>query len=461
MAVPDGIFSRRRAGMLLHPTSLPGPSAAGTLGDEARRFVEFLAGAGFSVWQMLPVGPVNASRSPYQTFSVFAGDPALLPPTAGAGPPWESRRGDFERFRQEQAYWLEDYVLYSALKRRFHGLAWYCWPTELRGREAGALRQAAGELDGELQRQRHLQFEFFDTWQRLKAHANAAGVQLFGDIPMFAAHDSADVWAHPEFFELGADGTMQEVAGVPPDAFAEEGQYWGMPQYCWPRLAADGYRWWIERLRLQSSLYDLLRLDHFRGFEASWSIPGTARSAAAGRWLPGPGGLLLDALAKALGPLPFVAEDLGVITPPVHKLMQDWDLPGMHVLQFAFSGDPHNPHLPHNHRRHGVVYTGTHDNNTTLGWWRTLDDTCSRQVLEYLDFPREEMPWPLVHSALESVCALAVLPLQDCLALGAEARMNTPGREADNWHWRCPAGALDDRLREELAGLVRLYSRDV
>ena len=455
MATPQTVFGRRRAGMLAHITSLPGPGAQGTLGAEAYRFVDFLARASFSVWQTLPVGPVNVSASPYQSSSAFAGNTALLPDDGGLA--YGSR---YTEFREAQGYWLEDYVLYRALQRRHASEPWYRWPVSLRDREPDAIEAARVALDADMEAERRAQYAFFEAWRRLKSHANASGVYLFGDLPMFAAHDSVDVWRHRELFCIDAVGGMTETAGAPPDAYAEQGQDWGCPQYRWDTAAGEGFRWWIERLRMQTSQFDILRLDHFRGFDAGWRIPAGAPSAAAGRWEPVPGEALFDALHEALGPLSLVAEDLGHITPEVQDLRRRLGLPGMHVLQFAFGSDDANPHLPHNHEHQGVVYTGTHDNDTSLGWWRGLDAGTRERVLRYLDYPAEAMPWPFVHSALASVCALAVLPLQDCLALGSEARMNTPGTREGNWRWRCPQDALDDALAEELGELVQLYGRD-
>lgn len=453
MATPEILFGRRRAGVLAHVTSLPGDGPHGRLDTEAYRFVDFLAQCGFGVWQTLPLGPVNASGSPYQSTSAFAGNATLLPPADGGV------QADYGEFREAQAYWLEDYALYSALHAEQDGQPWYLWPAALRDREPQALDAARRRLGAQVESVRRGQHAFFTAWHRLRAYAHAAGIYLFGDLPMFAAHDSADVWSHRGFFCVDEHGRMSEVAGAPPDAYAPQGQDWGCPQYRWEALAQDGFRWWIERLRVQTSLFDILRLDHFRGFDASWHIPAPI-SAAAGRWEAVPGEALFSALREALGPLPLVAEDLGHITPAVHALRRKLGLPGMHVLQFAFEGDGGNPHLPHNHEANGVVYTGTHDNDTTLGWWRALGVGTRARALEYLDFPDEPMPWPLVHAALASVCALAVLPLQDCLGLDGSARMNTPGTVEGNWGWRCPGDALDTALAARLLALLKLYGRD-
>jgi 4-alpha-glucanotransferase len=453
MAAPGQVFGRRRAGVLAHVTSLPGTGEQGTVGSEARRFVDFLAAAGFSVWQTLPLGPVNHSHSPYQSVSAFAGNTEFV-----AAEEQGDDRG-YREFCERHRYWLEDYVLYQALRQRQGQAPWYRWPAELRDREEGALTAARAGLEDSLETERRAQYRFFSAWHELKAYANAAGVFLFGDLPLFAAHDSADVWSHRELFCVDAAGQMTEIAGAPPDAFAADGQDWGCPQYHWQNCAAEGFRWWTERLRVQASLFDLLRLDHFRGFEASWTIPAQAATAREGHWQKVPGEAWFSAVSAALGPYAFVAEDLGYITPEVHALRRKLGLPGMHVLQFAFEGDERSTHLPHNHETTGVVYTGTHDNNTTLGWWQALDETSRQRALHYLDHPGEPMPWPLNRAALASVCELAVLPLQDCLALDATARMNTPGTAMGNWRWRCPAGILDTKLAQKLRGLLELYGR--
>ncbi|HSN18938.1 MAG TPA: 4-alpha-glucanotransferase [Gammaproteobacteria bacterium] len=454
MTAPQGVFGARRAGVLAHVTSLPGSGAQGRIVGEARRFVDFLADAGFSVWQTLPLGPVNESGSPYQSDSAFAGN-TLLAAEDVQGPQ------NYEEFRESNRYWLEDFVLYRALRGRHQGAAWFHWSAELRDRNPAALAAARTALEASMETERRAQYRFFCAWQHLKSYANAKGIHIFGDLPLFAAHDSADVWCHRELFCLDDSGRMTETAGAPPDAFAAEGQDWGCPQYHWQACAADGFRWWIERLRVQTERFDLLRIDHFRGLEASWAIPAGAATAREGHWKAVPGDAWFGAVRAALGPYAFVAEDLGYITPEVHALRRRLGLPGMHVLQFAFEGDPHSTHLPHNHEVHGVVYTGTHDNNTTLGWWQALDEASRNRAMQYLDQPADPMPWPLVHAALASVCELAILPLQDCLGLDARARMNTPGTAEGNWRWRCPAEALDPALAQKLRGLLELYDRIV
>jgi 4-alpha-glucanotransferase len=403
------------------------------------------------VWQTLPLGPVNEASSPYQSDSAFAGNTALV----GEHEPDEQ---GYAEFCETHRYWLEDYVLYRAL-RRHQAQPWYRWPAELRDREPAALAAVRAELQEPLERERRAQHGFFSAWQSLKAHAGAAGIYLFGDLPLFAAHDSADVWCHRQLFCVDEAGRMTETAGAPPDAFAADGQDWGCPQYRWEDCAAEGFRWWTERLRVQAACFDLLRIDHFRGLQASWAIPAGAATAREGHWKAVPGDAWFAAVRAALGRYAFVAEDLGYITPEVHALRRRLGLPGMHVLQFAFEGDPHSTHLPHNHEAAGVVYTGTHDNDTTLGWWQALDRASRERTLGYLDHPGEAMPWPLLRAALGSVCELAVLPLQDCLGLDAAARMNRPGTVQGNWRWRCPGGVLDAGLAGKLRALLDLYGR--
>ncbi|MFP4561039.1 MAG: 4-alpha-glucanotransferase [Thiohalorhabdus sp.] len=491
MASLSGPGARRRSGVLLHPTSLPGGAGNGDLGTEAYRFVDFLAEAGFSLWQTLPLGPTHEDGSPYQCLSAHAGNPLLVAleplrdlgwleevpePPAGADPSayrWEAlqrahagyeegaqaeEREALAAFCREQAHWLEDFALFMAL-RADSARPWWEWPRPLREREEAALVKVRRERAGEIAFHRFVQWRFFEQWRSLKGYANGRGIALFGDLPIFVAHDSAEVWAHREYFDLDAEGRTATVAGVPPDYFSETGQYWGNPHYRWDRLAADGYGWWIERMRTQLELFDWVRVDHFRGFSAFWEIP-EGQAATEGRWVAGPGEALFRALQKALGDLPLVAEDLGVITEEVEALRTDFALPGMKILQFAFGGGADNPYLPHHHRPDFVVYTGTHDNNTTLGWWEEdIPEEVREEVREYLGHPGEPVPWPLTRAALASVARTAVLPMQDLLALDGRHRMNRPATVEGNWQWRfrwdwLPAG-LADRLRD----LNALYDR--
>ena len=483
-------FEQRRAGILLHPTSLPGPLDCGDLGPEAHRFVDFLAEAGMRLWQVLPLGPTHEDRSPYQCTSVHAGDPRLISlerlqawgwlekvPQPGEDPDrarqralrqahegFQARasgedRAAFSGFCQAHAGWLEDFALYQALRGEQGGRSWVDWPVELRRRDPAALAEARERLAAAVDQARFEQYVFFRQWHELRDHANGLGVLLFGDIPIFVAHDSAEVWAHPEYFKLDETGHPRVVAGVPPDYFSETGQRWGNPIYDWDRLAADGFGWWVQRLDTQRELFDLIRIDHFRGFEAYWEIPGEAETAVEGQWVKGPGDAFFERLREAFGDLPLVAEDLGTITPEVEALRLRYRLPGMKILQFAFGGGADNPYLPHNHERLSVVYTGTHDNDTTLGWYHGSTEGVRRHLLDYLAVEEAEVVWAMNRAALASVAVLAVLPLQDVLELGSEHRMNTPGVTGENWRWRFDWRMFPDGLAARLRHLATLYGR--
>ena len=477
------VLDRRRAGVILHPTSLPGPGPRGTLGEEAHRFLEFLAAAGLTVWQVLPLGPTHEDGSPYMGLSVHAGDPRLVDLSALRAAGWlegeppgreaaleaarrgfaaradEAERAAYARFRARHAHWLEDYVLYEALRREKGGASWVDWPVPERDRRPEALAAARRRLAEALETGRFTQFVFYRQWGALREHAGRLGVRLLGDMPIFVAHDSADVWAHREYFKLDAAGRPTVVAGVPPDYFSATGQRWGNPHYRWEAMAADGYRWWVERLGTALELFDLVRVDHFRGFEACWEIPAAAETAVEGRWVKVDGAAVFDALRAAFGRLPLVAEDLGIITPEVEALRDRYGLPGMKVLQFAFDGGAHNPYLPHNYGRNHVVYTGTHDNDTSLGWWRGLSEPQRERVLDYLGRPGEPMPWPLLRCAFASTALLAMAPMQDFLGLGSEHRMNRPGVPAGNWRWRFDWAQVPQDLAARLRHLAALYGR--
>lgn len=489
---PASPFSRRRAGMLLHPTSLPFTAAGGALGPEARHFVDFLADCGLGIWQTLPLGPTHADGSPYACLSVFAGAPDLISLSAMAEAGWldahprepegdpeawrrrwlERGRRHFERhasaehrealkrFSQAQSYWLDDYCLYQALRAAHGGRSWLEWPDALRDRDPQALDRARRELHQEIEQARFEQFVFETQWLALKRYANERDVLLFGDMPIFVAHDSAEVWARRENFTLDEHGRAETVAGVPPDYFSATGQRWGNPLYRWERMRSDGFEWWRRRVGHQLALFDMVRIDHFRGFQAYWEIPASAETAVEGEWVEAPGEELFEALKASFDPLPLVAEDLGLITPEVDALRHRFSLPGMKVLQFAFDAGADNPYLPHNHERDCVVYTGTHDNDTTMGWWRnTLDEARRKRVKEYLGSPEEEMPWPLIRSCFASVARLAVVPMQDVLGLGSEHRMNVPGTSAGNWRWRFEWEMVSESLPERLRRLASLYGR--
>lgn len=489
----QSVLDRRRAGILLHPTSLPGHGLQGALGIEAHRFIEFLEASGVSVWQVLPLNQPHDGGSPYQCMSVHAGHTGLIcldelrhrgwlecetvdqpdpPPNnpfdspvlrqARAG--FEARasseeRAEFSAFKSHHAHWLEDYVLYLGLKAEQGMSPWWDWPVPLRDRHASALEKAGQRLEHGLEQYRFEQFLFYVQLHAVKRHANHRGILLFGDMPIFVASDSADVWTHRQLFDLGPQGMPNSVAGVPPDYFSATGQRWGNPHYHWQNMEADGFRWWIERINAALEMVDLIRIDHFRGFEAYWSIPAHEETAINGHWVPAPGKALFDTLRDRFGTLPLVAEDLGVITPEVEALRDENGLPGMKILQFAFEGGADNPYLPHHHGENSVVYTGTHDNDTTLGWFSSCNEALQSRVLEYLGYPDEPMPWPLVRSALASVSRLAVLPMQDVLELDGRHRMNVPGTQEGNWRWRFTWDQVPDTLVGRLHHMMMLYGR--
>jgi 4-alpha-glucanotransferase len=511
--------SARSAGLLLHPTSLPGRFGIGSLGEEARQFVDFLAEAGLSIWQVLPLGPTGYGDSPYQSFSSFAGNPLLIDPqellrqgylSAGdlqAAPDfapdrvdygaviphkrqllgrafasWQDRppagsREAFEEFCAAAAPWLEEFALFMALKlhqeRQGQAGPWSIWPPPLLRREKTALEQMRRRLAGEISEQKFQQFLFFSQWRELKEHAGQRGVRLIGDVPIFVAYDSADVWANQELFQLDEDGEPLGVAGVPPDYFSATGQLWGNPLYDWPRHRQQGYRWWLERVRAVLGRVDLLRLDHFRGFEAYWRVPAGEATAVKGRWVKGPGAEFLTALRDSLGEpsgpgtaglpspagLPIIAEDLGVITPPVVRLRKRFGLPGMKVLQVAFDEGFDNSYLPHTYEPNCVVYTGTHDNDTTTGWYAAAGEETRDKVRRYLGRDGNDVAWDLVRLAFASVAVMAVVPVQDLLKLGSEARLNYPSRAEGNWQWRLRPGALGSEIAVRLRELATLYDR--
>ncbi|KAA1425873.1 4-alpha-glucanotransferase [Nocardioides antri] len=452
MSEQDRPFDVRRAGVLLHVTSLPG---AGDLGDEAYRFVDFLAAAGCSVWQVLPLVPTHDDDgSPYNAPSAMAGNPDLLS---------KDRRetaddGAVTAWCAQQSAWLEPYVEYTAL-RELHRTPWHTWEPALRDRDPQAVAAALSPLSERVQELKVEQWDFAQQWGRLREYAASKGVLLFGDLPIFVSLDSADVWAHRELFELDEAGRPVTVTGCPPDYFAEDGQRWNNPHYDWAAMAADGFAWWRRRIARQRELFDLVRIDHFRGFEAAWHVPVESPTARDGRWVTAPGEQVLAALVETAGPGTLVAEDLGVITPEVDALRHRFGLPGMKVLQFAFDGKRDNPYLPAHHDELSVVYTGTHDNDTTAGWWASVDERTRAQVKSHLVDPDEPMPGALVRLAMESTARLAVVPAQDLLALGSDSRMNTPGTDEGNWTWQAPVGAFDDELASRLRAVVERAGR--
>ncbi|HTP40000.1 MAG TPA: 4-alpha-glucanotransferase [Steroidobacteraceae bacterium] len=449
------VFDRRRAGVLLHPTSLI--AGHGALGSAGRAFVDWLAAAGFSVWQMLPLGPVGPDGSPYWARSDGAGNPALI--DSGEAPDPNGQRAAFDEFCHGQSHWLEDDALFEVLSTAHGGKPWWEWPAGVRNRKPEALQQARERHAAALHAHRVQQWRFAWQWQALRRYARDRGVRLFGDLPIYVAPDSAVVWAERQQFQLAPGGRSEFVAGVPPDYFSADGQLWGNPLYDWQQAEKDGFRFWRARLAQQLQRFDVVRIDHFRGLEAYWAVPAGASTARGGEWRKAPGVALFTALRRELGDLPIVAEDLGVITPEVEALRKQFAMPGMRVLQFGFDGNPGNTHLPHNFSSDAVAYSGTHDNDTTLGWYRALDPGTAGRVDAYLRAQPQDFPQALVHATLASVAQLAILPLQDLLALGSEARFNIPGTVSGNWRWKLPAGALSPELAGHYAGLNQLLGR--
>jgi 4-alpha-glucanotransferase len=498
--IPD--VPARAAGILLHPTCLPGRFGIGDFGPGADRFVEWAAEAGQTLWQVLPLGPAGAGGSPYTCASAFAGNPLLISPEVllaegllpegaldgapgfrddrvdfGAVAPWKDAllrrswghfqaaadpavRDAFEAFARapEQAGWLEDWCLYAALKRDFGGRSWTDWESDLAGRDADSLLLATHAAEGEVRYQSYLQFLFFRQWDRVRRRARERGIAILGDTPIYLAMDSADVWAHPELFALGPDRRPVDVAGVPPDYFSETGQLWGNPLYDWARMEEDGFAWWIARIRASLRICDLLRIDHFRAFSAYWAVPAGEATALNGRWVPGPGRKLFDAARAALQGLPILAEDLGDIDADVRALLEGLEIPGMKVLQFAFYGDD-SEYLPHRHRPRCVAYTGTHDNDTARGWYAGLKPEERGRVWDYLGSDGREIEWALIRAAYGSVAERAVVPLQDVLGLGSDARMNTPSEPGGNWTWRASPDAFRPDLSARLRRLAALAGR--
>ena len=503
----------RSSGILLHPTSLSGPSGIGDLGAGAYAFADFLSAASQHLWQVLPLGPTGYGDSPYQCFSAFAGNPLLisLEKLAEEGilsardlataPSFANHEVDygsvirfklpllrkaFENFKQgatpsdwnefhafcrQHRTWLDDYATFTAIKEAHGGTVWNQWDPAIASRQRKAIMQWTEKLSEEIESCKYAQYQFFKQWSGLKTYCRQRGVRIFGDVPIFVAHDSADVWAHPELFELAADGRPGVVAGVPPDYFSATGQLWGNPLYRWDVLLQTGYTWWIERLRATLAMVDMVRLDHFRGFEGYWEVAATETTAVNGRWVKGPGASLFQAIQQALGDLPIVAENLGVITPEVERLREQFGFPGMAILQFAFGTDPQGAGFrPHNYPKDLVVYTGTHDNDTTVGWWTSsgvADSTRSPEeihrerefALKYLGSDGHDINWAFIRCVLASVADVAVIPLQDLLGLGSEARMNLPSKPSGNWRWRYRPDLLTEEIQRRLKELTETFGR--
>lgn len=464
------VLNQRRAGVLLHISSLPSAFYTGDLGVEAYRFIDFLHEIGATVWQTLPINMPHADNSPYQCLSAHAGNPDfislealqaqgllskedisslltnkthLLAKAYAVFKQQSNKRSQqaFSRYCKTQAHWLDDFALFLALRNKFNQAGWSHWPALYKLRDKKTLKTAQEELAEQIAEIKFTQFVFYTQWMDLKKYAASKNVLLFGDIPIFVAYDSADVWAHAALFQLDADKNMTVVAGVPPDYFSSTGQRWGNPHYNWEAMAADGFSWWVSRMATQSELFDIVRIDHFRGLEAAWEIPADEETAINGEWVLAPGDSLLAAIKKALPNINLVAEDLGIITAEVDALRHKYHLPGMKILQFAFSGTSDNPYLPQHIEPNSVVYTGTHDNDTTLGWYNTLDEQQLEHVHAYLYATHAEgyvpnMPNDLIDMALATQANLAIIPMQDILQLDGTHRMNTPGTSVGNWHWR-------------------------
>lgn len=488
------VSRQRRAGVLLHPTSLPGTLSQGDIGHQAYRFIEFLNQNGFTVWQMLPLGPTHEDKSPYQCLSSHAGNPLLISLDWLTDKKWLKQEdinvstksenfrlqclldaGDYfyksvsqdwhyllNDFSIKHAFWLDDFALFMAFKKKYNNRPWYEWPENIRARETKALESAVVELEDDIRQIKFEQFVFFTQWHEIRHYAKNHKVELFGDLPLFVAHDSADVWAKRELFLMDSDGNMPFVAGVPPDAFSDTGQLWGNPLYNWDYMQATQFCWWKERFTSQLELFDLLRIDHFRGLEACWQIPAGDDTAENGSWVKVPGEKLLNELYTSFERLPLVAEDLGVITDEVIKLKKAFNLPGMKVLQFAFDGNNGNPHLPHFHELDDVVYSGTHDNDTTLGWSYNEENYNKPFFEDYAGYKvttNDGSVLAVIRMAMSSVSFMAILPMQDILMLDSSARMNTPGTVVNNWRWRFGWDEVKPDMLEIVNKFLTLYRR--
>ena len=500
------INNERLSGILLHPTSLPSPYGIGDLGDEAYAFIDFLARAGQHLWQVLPLTHTGFGDSPYQSFSAFAGQPLLIDPRHlirlgliggweltdcpiadpshvdyGQVIPWKEKvlalaysrfpqkrheipgmDQSFQEFCESNRYWLDDYALFMACKKLHHGADWLHWPDEYR---CPTLEFKAGlfkSMHEDIEYYRFIQFLFFDEWKRIKKYANDHDIRIIGDIPIFVSMDSADVWANQHLFQLDSKGYPTRVAGVPPDYFSATGQLWGNPLYLWEYHRQTGYAWWIRRIAQCLNLYDCIRIDHFRGFDEYYSIPAGDETAEHGHWEPGPGMSLMQVLKDALGDVNVIAEDLGFLTDGVRRLLHDSGFPGMKVIQFAFDSREESDYLPHNYEKNCVVYTGTHDNDTLCGWYKVLDPEdlkLSQKYMNNANTPKRQIHWDFIRLALASVADLCIIPLQDYLGLGSEARINTPSTLGNNWRWRMTQGCLTKELADQIRELTTLYGR--
>ena len=494
---------KRSSGILFHPTSLPGKYGIGTLGKKAFDFVDFLANAKQQLWQIFPLGPTGYGDSPYQSFSTFAGNPYLIDfdlliegglleqsdleginfgdneEYIDYGAIYNEKypllRKAYENFKKLEnnpytqnyndfkwcnGWWLEDYAMYIALKNHFNGLPWNEWPDDIKARHHDAMEKYKWEIGDDIEYHRFIQFLFFTQWNDVKEYANNKGIKIIGDIPIFVAADSADAWANPEIFLFDQDRKPVKVAGVPPDYFSATGQLWGNPLYDWNKLRETGYKWWIDRVRGSLYLCDIIRIDHFRGFEAYWAVPFGEPTAQNGQWVQGPGIDLFNAIKNALGELPIIAEDLGTMTQGVIDLREGTGFPGMKILGFAFDSQEENDYLPHTYTKNCVVYTGTHDNDTFVGWFNQANEADKQFAKNYLNTRNDnEIHWDAIRAAWSSVADMAIAPIQDFFGLGSEARINTPGVASGNWQWRIKDNILTDELAEKIANLTKIYSR--
>lgn len=491
----------RSSGVILHPTSFPGPDGMGDLGPEAFRWIDFLKESGCELWQVLPLGPTGYGDSPYQCFSAFAGNPYLISSTEllieqlltradlldrpdfpsgnisfGDAITWkltlldrayarfqklrkQSLRDEFSNFQAAQASWLDDFALFMAIKENLGGGSWTQWPIELRQRDPSALQDFINSNTSSITRHKFRQFLFFKQWNAVHAYAGEKGIKIVGDVPIFVAYDSADAWSHPELFYVNKKGLPSVIAGVPPDYFSPTGQLWGNPLYRWLDHKKTNYAWWVSRLRSALSLFDIIRLDHFRGFAGYWEVKAGAPTAQNGRWVKGPGKHFFDSIQQQLGELPIIAEDLGEITPDVFELRDRYNFPGMKVMHFAFGSTPKDPFLPHNFPVNCVAYTGTHDNNTTVGWYTTASEKERDLVRRYLARDGSDIAWDMIRLVWSSVASITITPMQDLLSLGEEARMNFPGKASGNWSWRMPSDALSPALISRLKETNFIFNR--
>lgn len=491
----------RSSGTLVHPTSFPGRYGIGDFGYEARTFLDWLAQTNQTIWQILPLTPTGYGNSPYASFSAFAGNPYLISPDILADKGLltqqeldeavlpegtqvhyeeafahkdrilatackryydtqdEEQEKSFREFKAKNAHWLEDYSLFMACALKYNKQPWNTWDPDIAQRKPKALQQFRKEHANEIAFQEWLQFEFYSQWMSLKTYANARGIRIIGDIPIFVDHNSADVWAKPEYFEVDEHGNRKLVAGVPPDYFSQTGQLWGNPLYKWKTLEKDGFSWWVNRFRHMFQICDAIRVDHFRGFDEYWEVKASEKTAENGRWVKGPGEKLFDTILKVCGELPILAEDLGFLTEGVEKLRDKYNFPGMKILQFAFDSDSTNAFLPHNYPQNCVVYTGTHDNDTTLGWYKQAPEVEKHRARTYTRSSGKEINWEFIRLGMFSVADQAIFPLQDFMNLDSEHRTNTPGTSSGNWLWRYTPDMLERVDKQRIKDLVEQTNR--